>query len=95
MHWEVLVSSAEYLSEDLAYLATVKESILLGKQVLRGVNHELPIPGGDQIASVPHEDECLCPGLLSLRLVQIHRVPIKVSIVRSADTLIESEGSAL
>ena len=45
----------------------------------------------DHVLCSGHESECLCPGLLCLRHVQVHFIAIEVSVVGAAHTLVESE----
>ncbi len=39
----------------------------------------------------PHKNKCFSASLLSLWKVKVHLVPIKVSIVRCTDALVEPE----
>ena len=52
-----------------------------------------PLPRSNKVGLVAHEDESLGPGLLGLGQMEVHLVPVKVSVVRRAHALVEPEGS--
>ena len=90
----------------MADLTMVKESIFLCEmvsscqEVLGGGNHQLSVPGGDQVACVPNEDESLSSRLLSLLpvckfqelltspLIYLHKVSPSVLVWTIEDQLL-------
>ena len=61
---------------------------------LGGSNQDLAIFGGAQVVHDTHELACLCLGLLGLWHMQVHFVAIKVSVVWTADALVEAKRPA-
>jgi hypothetical protein len=61
---------------------------------LSGRNEDLSILGCAQVVHHTHQLTRLCLGFLGLRYVQVHLIAIKVSIVRTADALVEAESPA-
>ena len=61
---------------------------------LSGCNEDLSILGCAQVVHHTHQLTRLCLSFLCLRHVQVHLVAIKVSIVGTADALIEAESPA-
>lgn len=96
-HTRVEGPTGEHVGGQLGGLGPVEEDVPLGEQVaardevLDGRDEGLPVAGRHQVGPGAHEHQGLRPGLLRLRQVQVHLVPIKVRVVRRAHALVEAE----
>ena len=99
-----LASSWEIFRLLQSYHSTSTDSLLessIGKGLsnedqsyLCGCNEDLAVFGGTEIVHDAHEMQSFCPSFFCLRNMQIHLVTIKVSIVGTTDTLIETQRPA-
>lgn len=61
---------------------------------LCGRNQDLPVLWSTQVVHDAHELTGLSFGLLSLRHMQVHLIAVKVSVIGTADALVEAKGPA-
>src|SRR6266704_1253884 len=79
----------DLLPRELALL--VRQEERPGDVVVDASDDRAAEPRGEDVLLDPHEDARLGAGLLALQDVQVHLVPIEVSVVRRTDREIEAE----